>query len=453
MSDSNGHAVAEFIPQNSNPIIVEVGRREASGKSPVAASCYGKTHRDLFDVWDDRRRYIFAREALKTWGDANNPEAADDIDFIKREILLAADQAEEGPAGGAAALHYRKITSAALAAGDFRLDYLIPGVFVAKQPCIFGGPQKSLKTSIIIDLAVSLDLCGYFLGYFKVARRAAVGIMSGESGLGTLQETAKRICATAGCRLEDSGIVWSDELPRFGDPAHLVAIEEFIQGLDVLAIDPAYLAIPSGNEGSVFAQGELLRSVAEVCQRNNAALVLAHHLRKSRADNTAAPTLDEIAWSGFAEFARQWILVGRREPYDVGSGEHKLWLSVGGSAGHNGLYGVDVNEGKQNDDGGRRWQVDVRGVQDTAAEAEKAKEKREAEKRAGVDQRNEQKLRDAIRRFPQGETSKVLRTAASLSGESFATAIRSLLVADRAEACQITKGKREYDGFRPTKNT
>ena len=50
-----------------------------------------------------------------------------------------------------------------------------------------------------------------------------------------------------------------------------------------------------------------------------------------------AATKEHIAWAGFQEWARQWLLIGRRQ-YQPGSGEHRLWLNVGGSAGHSALW-------------------------------------------------------------------------------------------------------------------
>ena len=110
--------------------------------------------------------------------------------------------------------------------------------------------------------------------------------------------------------------------------------------LEVLAVDPAYMCLPDVDHANLFQVGEKLRGVSQVCQETGAMLLLAHHNRKTgKADPFAPPELEDIAWAGFQEFARQWLLVGRREPYEPGTGEHRLWLSAGGSAGHSAIVG------------------------------------------------------------------------------------------------------------------
>ena len=126
--------------------------------------------------------------------------------------------------------------------------------------------------------------------------------MSGESGLGTLQETARRIAYRAGKRLTDiDGLIFSEQLPQFGNFEHETALEKFIvdNGLEILAIDPAYLAMPSDDPGNLFEQGRLLRGMSEVCREAGCMMILAHHTRKGRVDPFAAPELNDIAWSGF----------------------------------------------------------------------------------------------------------------------------------------------------------
>ena len=80
---------------------------------------------------------------------------------------------------------------------DLKVEYLIDGTLVAGQPCILAGPKKCLKTSVLIDLGISLVTGGFFLGRLKVQRPASVAIMSGESGLATIRETINRICRAA----------------------------------------------------------------------------------------------------------------------------------------------------------------------------------------------------------------------------------------------------------------
>ena len=85
-------------------------------------------------------------------------------------------------------IEFRRITCPELDAATYDLEYLIDDALVARQPCILAGGKKTLKTSLLIDLGISLAMGGCFLGRLKVNRRCRVDMMSGESGLATLQK-------------------------------------------------------------------------------------------------------------------------------------------------------------------------------------------------------------------------------------------------------------------------
>lgn len=252
------------------------------------------------------------------------------------------------------------LTAAELDSGDFAVDYLCDGVLAKLQPAIVGAPSKGCKTSTTCDLSLSLATGSDFLGRF-FCRRSNVLFYSGESGLGTLQETCRRICRSKGFDLgEVNGFTLSTWVPRFNNDVDLDSVRRMIEKTqaDVVIVDPLYLALDGDGAENLFKQGVQLRRVAVLALEMGCTPILVHHTKRSTgADLHAMPELSWLAWSGFAEFARQWILLNRRETYEPGSGIHRLWLTLGGSAGHSGAWGLDIDEGKAGRIGGRLWEV------------------------------------------------------------------------------------------------
>ncbi len=89
-------------------------------------------------------------------------------------------------------VHIELIPSHQFATEDYHQRYLVRNILVADQPAIVGGRSKTMKTSLMIDLALSMGTGTPFLGEFH-AEQCAVAILSGESGEFTVQETARRI--------------------------------------------------------------------------------------------------------------------------------------------------------------------------------------------------------------------------------------------------------------------
>ena len=352
------------------------------------------------------------------------------------------------------------ITSAELAAGKYNLDYFVEWLLVQGQPCVIAGPKKALKTNISIDLALSLSIGEKFLGVFNVPAAVRVGLMSGESGEATIQETARRIANSKHWSLDNFyNVVWSFTVPQLGNLEHTAALREFSieHELDVLIIDPTYLALAEVGDsaGNMFVVGRILKSLVDLSAETGVTPILIHHLRKTIADPFVPPELEDIAWAEFQEFVRQWLLIERRAKYDPDNGgHHELWLNVGGSSGHSGLWGVNIDEGTRQDVGGRSWNVDVLTVAQARGQAnEAAEESREeaaARKRDAQQQQNREAVLKAMRAFPDGETQTKIRTAAGLSGVRFGPVWADMLIAGEVEnAGEIKKSNdRNYDSFR-----
>jgi len=350
-------------------------------------------------------------------------------------------------------LRFEGITCAELMRTEYEIRFLVDRILVAGQPWVIGGPQKILKTSILIDLALSLSQAGFFLGKFNVPEAVTVGLMTGESGLATIQETIKRISHQAG--IDPSGIrnlVICDRVPRFGNLEHDDAVKQFIDDheIEVLAVDPSYMALDGENQANLAGQGEQLRAVGEICQDRGVTLLSAHHTKKETARLYEPLGLESLTGAGHAEFYRQWCLLSRREAYTPGTGSHRLWMVAGGSAGHSGLWGLDIEEGVYHPDEPRFWQVDILNADETREAAEGQREKdRQDRARKRLDQ-DKQKVVDVLAKYPAGETAKVLRETAGLNPSRFKPALAELLEDGDALPCEIAKGNRSkpYEAYK-----
>jgi len=358
-------------------------------------------------------------------------------------------------------LQFTAISSAELDENDYQLSYLIDGILVRGQPGVIAGPKKTLKTNLSIELALSLSHAGLFLGRFNVNQPVRVGLMSGESGAATIQETARRIADAKGRRLADfQNVVWSFEVPQLGNAEHIDALRDLIarHELEVLILDPTYLMMLGlgDNAGNLFIVGSFLKSLGELAQETGCTPLLCHHLKKGIADPYEPAELDNIAWAGFQEFVRQWVLLNRRVRYDPDrGGYHELWMSVGGSAGHSGLWGLNIEEGTRQDPGSRRWDVEVMSASEAYEQRTRVKEMATAVenelKRESQTKRDRCATLTALKKFPSGETARSIREAAGLSGQRFRPIVDELVEEGLVRECEVTKSNgQKYAGFQLT---
>ncbi len=221
--------------------------------------------------------------------------------------------------------------------------------------------------------------------------------------------------------------------------------------IDVLILDPAYLALATdGAESSIFAMGALLKTISELCQQCGVTLVLAHHTRKNIEDPFVPAELEHINWAGFQEFARQWQLISRRERYLPGTGEHRLWFNVGGSAGHSSLWAIDIFEGVYDGHTLRRWDVSVRTADEVRQLVSGARERQRQEQADERLERDKAAIVNALIKYPHGETKTVIRDASGLPTARANAATAALIRSGDIVPCEVAKPGRNapYEGFK-----
>ena len=346
---------------------------------------------------------------------------------------------------------------------DFRLEWLINDVLVAGQLCVVGGPKKTLKTSVLIDLAVSLGSGYRFLNHFEVPKAVRVGLISGESGEATIKETylrirqAKQVLPPGEEPAVD--VRWAFRLPQLGTALGLTALQKAIveQGLKVVILDPIYTALLAGSKdaqaSNIFQMGPLLADITGTCLDAGATPVLVHHNTKAKSFNFEVPELEDLAYAGFQESARQWMLLGRRKRYEPGTGEHKLWLNVGGSAGFSGCWALDINEGVVDMDFcSRRWDVQVKSMT-VQLQADRV-EKQQAKLQKDREGRNEDmdRIRQVLRENPEGETVNQIAPLARLGKQKAERLIAEMVRAGEVEETEVVKssgrGQRPQPGYK-----
>ncbi|QEF98172.1 hypothetical protein Mal15_22200 [Stieleria maiorica] len=247
-------------------------------------------------------------------------------------------------------------------------DFLVEDFMVRGEPMIIGGAAKALKTTVALELAVSIATGTPFLGTYNVPKRERVLFISGESGESTLQENLRLIAESkglSGADLADFQI--SFKLPKLDDAT---IVEDLIEELresevDIVFVDPLYRSLRVGDSASnVYSMGEQLELIAEQIHRAGITVVLLHHFKKQGKSFADPPELEDLSQSGVAEFGRQFLLIKRREAYQM-DGNHTLWFHWGGSAGHQGMKMLEACTGTRAT--GLTWATTLRSPQEWKA--------------------------------------------------------------------------------------
>ncbi|UUO05751.1 AAA family ATPase [Blastopirellula sp. J2-11] len=288
-------------------------------------------------------------------------------------------------------------------------QWLIPNMLAQNEPAVLVGPSKSMKTSLAVDLCAALASGGKFLGQIAAARAFRVGFLSSTSERQLLVDLARRWNDANGVSSKQQpNWIWALTMSGLADAANLPHLRAWIakHQLEVVMIDPRQWTAKRGG-----AQATQLRDLVQCCLDAGATPILCCGTQKTlgrRGIDTS-----HLASVGCESFAQQWMLVNRRRPFEPGSGQHHLWLTIGGNAGQSQRWGVDIDEGRLDDPTGRKWKVALHETESLRGEAV------EQETRS-QEQKLQAKIRLAITRLePEQATKSKIRDQSGISGTKF----------------------------------
>jgi hypothetical protein len=205
------------------------------------------------------------------------------------------------------------IDSTTFAERKYESHWLVPYVLKQNQPCIVAGPSKTLKTTFLVELSVSLASGKPLWNrpqYQADTRRVA--LVSAESGEETLQETAFRVCLSKGVEFKSlaTNLFWAFRAPDISATSHIMSLAAFVleNKIDILIIDPAYLSMGNIGESvsNQFAVGAVLEKLSELARYTGCTPLLAAHTNKGCSVGKQLQ-LPDIAYAGFGQWARSYF--------------------------------------------------------------------------------------------------------------------------------------------------
>jgi hypothetical protein len=307
-------------------------------------------------------------------------------------------------------------------------DWLVEGLLQRGANAILVGASKSCKTQLALELAlrVATGKGGLWGVALQAAEPEVVIYFSGESGRRAIKYHQHAIRKAKGVKKAKLRIEYW--VPQLHNERSLVRYQKAVKdsGAALVIIDCMYLTGIDGgggeNSANLNKMGPLLTRLEGVTRTAGAPnLVAVHHTSKGATPNArrakefqTLPEIVDVAYTGFENWCRQYVLTKRNRPYEHGQPD-RLWLVVGGSADHPGYEAeVTLDRGDKG-----KWKLSTRPV-DEARLAHKL-EALEAKGKTGVAALAKQMKVEAM----EGEILKALKKvgAEGLSRKGVADAV------------------------------
>jgi len=418
---------------NSMGCLVEIdGVRTLAEVATLPTAAAWKQYKRIVEAKYCQREIGLVASDLRAESDAKSGPTSETLDAVIARLTILKNRSE----GANRDDSFDVMDGQILDSADLKIEYVIEGVLARGQQCCIGGPEKSCKTLIACEMAISLVTATPFLGRFRVTRSQNTLLMSSESGVAVLQDNLRVLCRNRGSRLSDlKNFFLFPDTPDISQKVQLRKLRQTCKAkqIEVFIIDPMYLSMGSDlDAGNLFNVGSVLKGLSDLAQELGITLVVCHHTNKTLGLGKPCK-LSNLAWAGWREWVRQWILINRKSEFDPNDGRHDLVLSIGGSAGHTGEYLVAIDEGDRSDPE-RKIQIEVKSISEQSHHPSNREQQAE--------------VLAILADHPQGMTQGAIRSITKVNGGRLSAIVKSLLSDGLVETVELKVKGRLRTGIR-----
>lgn len=228
-------------------------------------------------------------------------------------------------------------------------QWIAEGFIREHETCFWIAPPKTLKTTLILALAVAAASGKSFLNRFPCHEPKQVLALLGETPEESAMLMLRRACEAAGVdpsTIADSIHIHCGALPHVTNDSDLTELSKLCQKhrADLVILDPFYLMAEGVELSRLEVVGPRIRAIGDAVKPGT--LVVAHHTTKGESKQIGK-VLDMGSGTGTGSQAAcgQWVIQNREEEFDPQSSDwHVLNMTWGGRGGHGGRLLVRYRE-------------------------------------------------------------------------------------------------------------
>lgn len=185
---------------------------------------------------------------------------------------------------------------------DSSPGWMVKGFWLNRSHGIVAGEPKSFKSTLALDLSVSVASGKPFLEKYEVVHSGPVVYIQNENAKWIMKDRVSKICAAKGIvgKVEVEGtkvkLEWAPEIPLYmvnqqsfllSDPLHQDQLEQIIKSYEpsLVVLDPLYLMF-DGDINSAKELSPVLQWLLDMRYRLNCGVMLIHHYNKGNGKDT-----------------------------------------------------------------------------------------------------------------------------------------------------------------------